>query len=42
LPKGKKVISFKWVFVKKHGSQDGKTVRYKPRLVAKGYAQKED
>ena len=35
LPKGKKVISCKWVFLKKHGSLDGDTVRYKVRLVVK-------
>jgi len=39
LPKGKKVIDGKWVFVKKKGSLNGVTVHYKVRLVDKGYAQ---
>ena len=30
------------VFAKKHGSSDSDIVRYKVRLVAKGYAQRED
>ena len=37
LPKKKKTICCKWVFVKKEESLDA-TVRYKTRLVAKGYA----
>ena len=41
LLKRKKTIRYKWVFAKKHGSQDGETDYYKARLVAKGYAQKE-
>jgi len=41
LLKRKKVIDCKWVFVKKKGSLDGVTVRYKVRLVDKGYAQRE-
>jgi len=40
-PSGKKVISYRWVFAKKHRSLKGETVRYKARLVAKGYAQRE-
>ena len=40
LPKGKKVIGCKWVYVKKEGSPDG-IVRYKARLVANGYTQRE-
>ncbi|KAE8725588.1 hypothetical protein F3Y22_tig00008386pilonHSYRG00069 [Hibiscus syriacus] len=40
LPKGKRVIGCKWVFVKKDGSHNKKDVRYKAQLVAKGYAQK--
>ena len=35
LPPGKRAIGCKWVFAKKEGS------RYKARMVAKGYAQKE-
>ena len=40
LPKGKMVIGWKWVFAKKDESPSG-TVRYKVRLVVKGYAQRE-
>ena len=40
MAKGKKAIGSKWVYVKKEGSLDG-NVRYKAKLVAKGYAQKE-
>jgi len=39
LSKRKKAIGCKWVFVKKRGSSDGDTVRYKVRLIAKIYAQ---
>ena len=39
LPKGKKVIGCKWVYVKKHGSLKEYTVCYKAGLVVKGYAQ---
>ncbi|XP_027166055.1 uncharacterized protein LOC113766022 [Coffea eugenioides] len=41
LPKGKKAIGCKWVYAKKEGSPGQNDVRYKIRLVAKGYAQKE-
>jgi len=41
LAKEKKAISCKWVFAKKHGFSDD-NVRYKARLIAKGYAQRED
>ena len=41
LPKRKKAIDCKWVFAKKHGSLKGDIVRYKVRLVAKSYAQRE-
>ncbi|KAE8693200.1 Cellulose synthase-like protein D2 [Hibiscus syriacus] len=41
LPKGKRAIGCKWVFVNKDGSHSKKYVRYKARLVTKGYAQKE-
>jgi len=37
LPKGKKAISCKRIFSKKEGSPDA-TIRYKTRLIAKGYA----
>ncbi|KAM2725472.1 hypothetical protein EV1_028167 [Malus domestica] len=40
LPKGKKAISCKWVYVKKEGIDEKSNVRFKARLVAKGYAQK--
>jgi len=35
------VIDCKWVFTKKQGSSYGDIVRYKVRLVAKGYTQRE-
>ena len=41
LPKGRKAIGCKWIFVKKDGMNDASPVRFKARLVAKGYAQKE-
>ena len=41
LPKGKKAISCKWVYAKKHESLKDDTVRYIARLVVKGYAQRE-
>ncbi|CAI7874687.1 unnamed protein product [Closterium sp. NIES-54] len=40
LPKGRKAITSKWLF-KFKSDADGKIVRYKSRLVAKGYQQKE-
>ena len=42
LPKEKKLIGCKWVLAKTQGSLKGDTVRYKAKLVAKGYAQWED
>jgi len=42
LPKEKKAIGYKWVYAKKHGSLKDDTVRYKVRLVAKGYTQRKD
>ena len=41
LPKGRKVIGYKWVYAQKEGFPSKNDVRYKARLVAKGYAQKE-
>jgi len=41
LPKGKKVIGWKWMYAKKKGSQDGTTICYKARLIEKGYAWRE-
>ena len=41
LPKGKKTIDCKWVYEKKQGSLKDDIVRYKARLVTKGYAQRE-
>ena len=38
LPKGKNVVSCKWVYKTKHDS-NGNVNRHKARLVAKGYAQ---
>ncbi|RVX20652.1 Retrovirus-related Pol polyprotein from transposon TNT 1-94 [Vitis vinifera] len=40
LPKGIKTIGCKWIFKTKHDSK-GNVERYKTRLVAKGYTQKE-
>ncbi|KAH9648400.1 retrovirus-related pol polyprotein from transposon TNT 1-94-like protein [Citrus sinensis] len=42
LPKEKKAIGNKWVYTKKKGSPNQSPPRYKTRLVAKGFAQKED
>lgn len=41
LPKGKRAIGCKWVFTKKEGSKGAEDVRWKSRLVAFGFAQKE-
>ncbi|XP_047326497.1 uncharacterized mitochondrial protein AtMg00820-like [Impatiens glandulifera] len=41
LPKGKKLIGCKWIFKTKRDSK-GNVERFKERLVAKGYTQKED
>jgi hypothetical protein len=40
LPKDKKVVGYKWVYKLKKVVDD-KVERYKTRLVAKGYSQKE-
>ena len=37
LPKGQKIIDCKWVFKKKEGISGIESVRYKVRLVVKGY-----
>jgi len=39
LLKEKKAIDCKWVYAKKQGSLKEDTVRYKVKLVAKGYTQ---
>ena len=41
LPKGNKAIGCKWVYAQKEGFPRKNDVRYKARLAAKGYAQKE-
>ncbi|KAH9699236.1 Integrase catalytic domain-containing protein [Citrus sinensis] len=41
LPKEKKAIGCKWVYAKKEGFPRKNEIRYKVRLVAKGYTQKE-
>ncbi|KAH9656605.1 hypothetical protein KPL70_022746 [Citrus sinensis] len=41
LPKGKRAIGNKWVYTKKERSPNQSTSRYKARLVAKCFAQKE-
>ena len=38
---GQKIIGCKWVFKKKEGIPGAKSVRYKERLIAKGYSQTE-
>jgi len=38
LPRGKKIVSYKWVYTIKHRA-DGTIERYKAELVAKGYTQ---
>ncbi|KAG8474542.1 hypothetical protein CXB51_031315 [Gossypium anomalum] len=39
LPKGKKVVRYKWVFKKKEGTPRVEEPRYKARLISKGYSQ---
>ena len=41
LSNGNKVIGCKWVYVKKEGFSGKNEIRYKVRLVVKGYVQKE-
>ena len=41
LPKDRKAVGCKWVYTKKEEFHNKKEVRYKVRLVAKGYTQKE-
>ena len=41
LLKDKKVVGCKWVYTKKEGFPNKKEVRYKARLVTKGYTRKE-
>lgn len=40
LPKDRKPISARWIFTRKRNGQ-GKVIRYKARLVARGYSQRE-
>lgn len=40
-PKGKKIVGCKWVFKRKEGISGEEDARYKARLVAMGYSQKE-
>ena len=40
LPKDRKVVGYNWVYKLKKGADD-KVEKYKERLVAKGYSQKE-
>jgi len=42
LPKEKRTICCRWVYIKKHRSLKEDIVRYKGRVVAKGYTQRED
>jgi hypothetical protein len=41
LPKGKRAIGCKWVYAKKEGTPGANGIRYKARLVANGFSQKE-
>ena len=41
LPNGKREIGYKWVYAQKEGFPNKNDIRYKARLLAKGYAQKE-
>ena len=38
-PDGRRVVSCKWIFKKKIGATDDEKVRYKARLVARGFTQ---
>ncbi|VFQ88509.1 unnamed protein product [Cuscuta campestris] len=40
-PKERKIVTCKWLFKKKEGTIPGEGVRYKARLVARGFTQKE-
>ncbi|KAL1556436.1 Retrovirus-related Pol polyprotein from transposon TNT 1-94 [Salvia divinorum] len=40
-PKGRKIVTCKWIFKKKEGTTPDEGVRYKARLVARGFTQKE-
>jgi len=40
-PREQKIVSCKWIFKKKEGIPSAKSVRYKTRLVAKGYSHTE-
>ena len=39
LLKDKKIVKYKWIFKRKEGTPGVEKVRYKVRLVAKGYSQ---
>ena len=41
LPKGDKTVGCKWIFKKKKGIPSVEDARFKSRLVAKGYSQRE-
>ena len=40
-PKGRKIVTCKWIFKKKEGTTPDEGIRYKARLVARGFTQKE-
>ena len=41
LPKGKKAIGYKWIFYKKEALSEREGEKFKARLMAKGYSQRE-
>jgi len=41
LPKGQRVVGWKWIYKKKEGNPDPENARFKACLVAKGYPQKQ-
>ena len=41
LPAGRKVITYKWVFKKKEGMSSVEGVKFKARVIARGFHQRE-
>ena len=40
-PKGRKIVTCRWIFKKKESTTPDEGIRYKARLVARGFTQKE-
>jgi len=38
IPENKKIVKYKWIFKRKEGTLRVEKVRYKARLIAKGYS----